>query len=155
MGERHLGAALRPHDEGLRREDEQGRRAAGLGHAGEARRLQAAVGVDAVDHGDPVAHFVHGDVEDAPLFVEGARRHFRGVGIDGDGADAGHGDDIAEVLAVGRLVDAEVVLEGQQAGRDHPLRPVVVEPGHGCPSPNSSKHDRNRHSTTYRGAEKC
>ena len=36
----------------------------------------------------------------------------------------------AIILAEAGLVDAEIALEGQQAGRDHAARDVVLEPGH-------------------------
>ena len=108
-----------------RREHQQRRSAAGLRHAGDARRFQAAVGPDAVDDRQPAADLVPGDVEDAALLLEGAGRDLGRMGVDGDRREAGRRRDVAQVLAEALLVDRKVVGERQQDRRNDALRDII------------------------------
>jgi hypothetical protein len=94
---------------------------AALGRARDARRLQAAVGVDAVHDRQPRADLVHRDLEDLLLLLERARGDLGRVRVDGDRRQPAHGGDIAQVLAIGLLVDGEVGVKRQQAGGDDAL----------------------------------
>src|SRR5713101_2576152 len=64
--------------------------------------------------------------------VECARGAFGGMRVDGDGRDAVGRRDLAQMLAQGRLVDGEIVVEGQQHCRNDAVREVGT--GHGLPS---------------------
>ena len=99
------------------------RPAAALGHGGDARGLQAAVGIDPAHDGNVVAHLVRGDGEYPFLLLEGARGDLGGAGVDGDRRKARHRDDVAQVLAKRLFVDLELVREGKQAGGNDAVRP--------------------------------
>ena len=131
MGERHLGPHLAAHHEDrVRRQHQQARCAGFLGHARDARRLVAAIGVDAVDHRQGIAGLLHGKVEHAALLIEGAGMDLGGMGVDRDRRDAVDPGDVTQMIAGRLLVDGEVVVEGEQRGRDHAGGHVVVEAGH-------------------------
>ena len=140
VGERHLRRLSQR--EGRRRKHQQ-RRGAALGrHAGEPRRLQAAVGPDAVDERQPAADLVLGDGEHTALLLEGAGRDLGGMGVDGDGGDAGGRRHVAQVLAEARLVDGEIGIEGQQHRRDDAVGQIGLVPGHGAHLESCSRQHR-------------
>ena len=64
------------------------------------------------------------------LLLERAGMHFRGMTVDGDGADAARRRDEGQMPPRLLLVDREIVVEGEQGGRDHALRDVILEAGH-------------------------
>ena len=89
-----------PRRKGFGRKDQQTGRAALCGHAGDAGRLQAAVGVDAVHEGKVIADLIYGDVENAPLLLERAGCDLAGMRIDRERGDPGDGGKVAQVLAI-------------------------------------------------------
>ena len=101
MGQRHLGRLAQ--GERRRRKHQQRRCAAGLRPAGDPRRLKTAVGPDAVNDRQFAADFLARDLHDAALFVRRARGDFGGMRVDGDGGQALHRGDIAQMRAETRL----------------------------------------------------
>ena len=93
----------------------------------------AAVGIDPVDHRDPVADLVHGQRQHALLLLIAAGGCLGGMRVDRERADPGDRGDVAQMLAIAPLVDREIVVERQQAGRNHARGPEVVEAWHGAP----------------------
>src|SRR6185295_15512269 len=112
--ERHLGALAEGVDRGRKHEQRGG--PALLCHPRNARRLEAAVGVDPVD--DRQLQFLSRNLKHAALFIEGAGGDFGGMRIDGDGGEPLDRRHIAQVRAVRRLVDRQVIVERQQHGGD-------------------------------------
>ena len=92
-------AGVLPERERRRRKHQQRRCAALRRHLGEPRRLDAAVGPDAVDDRQPGADLVLRDVEHALLLVEGAGGDFGRMRVDGDGREALDRGDVAQMLA--------------------------------------------------------
>ena len=131
MGDRHLRRLA--EREGRRREHQQRRRAALGRHARNARRLEAAVGPDAVDDRQAVADLVLRDLEHAALLLERAGGDLGRVRVDGDRRDAGRRRHVAQMLAEARLVDGEIGIERQQHRRDDAVRNVALVPGHSSP----------------------
>ena len=70
MGERHRRALA--EGEGAGREDQESGGAAFCRHGGDARRLGAAVGIDAMHQRQPRADRVHRHREHAALLLEAA-----------------------------------------------------------------------------------
>ena len=101
-----------------------------LRHARDPRRLEAAVGPDAVDERQPLADLVLGDVEHAPLLVEAAGGDLGRMRVDGDGGDALGRRHVAQVRAEALLVDREILVERQQHGRDDAVRNIGGVTGH-------------------------
>lgn len=69
----------------------------------------------------PPRHAIHRKREQALLLVEGAGGDFRGVRVHGDRRYAAHSGQVVEMRAERRLVDGQVLLERQEARRDHTL----------------------------------
>ena len=126
--QRHLRRLT--HRERRRREHQQRGGAAVGRHARDPRRLDAAVGPDAVDDGETLADLVLRDGEHAPLLIEAAGGDLGRMGVDGDGGEALHRGDVAQMAAEALLVDREIVVERQQHGRDDAVRDVVGMTGH-------------------------
>ena len=78
----------------------------------------------------PVADLVQGEVEHPALLVEGAGMHLGGMRVGGDRGEPAHRRDIAQMLAEGRLVDGEILVEGQQAGGNDARRNEIAEARH-------------------------
>ena len=83
-------------------------------HAGDARRLEAAVGPDAVDDRQPAADLVLRDIEHAPLLVEAAGGDFGRMGVDGDGGNVRRRRDVAQMLAEALLIDGRSSSNGSR-----------------------------------------
>src|SRR5262249_55906736 len=79
------------------------------------------------------ANLVLGDGENAPLLLEGAGCDFGRVGIDRDRGDAGRRGHVAQMLAEGRLVDLQVLVERQQHGRNDAVGNVGLVSRHASP----------------------
>src|SRR6185503_628860 len=90
-----------------------------LGHFRDPRRLEAAVGVDAVDDRQ-IAQFILRHPQDPPLLVEAAGGDLRCVRVDRDRRDPFDRRHVAQVPAVRYLVDRQVVVKRQEHGRDDP-----------------------------------
>jgi hypothetical protein len=131
MRERHLRRLAK--GERRRREHQERGRAALRRHARKARRLEAAVGPDAVDQRQLGPDLVLRDVEHAALVVETARADLGRVRVDGDGREAFDGGHVSKMLAEAPLVDGEIGIKWQQHRRDHAVRDIVHVPGHGSP----------------------
>ena len=127
--DRHLGSLSESGD--ARGKHEQSRGAPRIGHARQALRLQAAVGVDPIDDGQALAHLVLRDGQHPLLLFEGAGSGLGGMGVDGQRADASHAGDIAQMGAKTRLIDAEVFKKRQQYSGNDAVRNVRVSSGHG------------------------
>ena len=115
-------AGVLPERERRRRKHQQRRSATLLRHACDTRRLEAAVGPDAVDQRQPAADLVLRDVEHALLLVEGAGGDLGRMRIDGDGRQPFDRGDVAQMLAEVRFVDRQIVLERQQHRRNDAVR---------------------------------
>ncbi len=128
MGQRHLFALA--EGEGAGREDQQRRGAALARHGGDARRLGAAIGIDAVHQRHAVADRIHRHRQDAALLRDAARGDLGRMGVDGDGGDARRRGELAEMAAETGLVDGEIAGERQEGGGDHPVRNEIAETRH-------------------------
>src|SRR5687767_2988855 len=115
MRQRHLRSLAEGVD--ARWEHEQRGSPTLRGHLRDARRFQAAIGVDAVD--DRELELLFRDLEHAPLLVECARGDFGGMRIDRDGGQPFDRRHVAQMRAVRGLVDRQVLVERQQDRRDH------------------------------------
>ena len=93
------------------REHQQSRRTGFIGHARDACRLQAAVGIDTVDDQHIFADLVHGQVQHPALFVEIAGVDLRRMAVEGDGRNAPHRSGVAQMRARRRLVDGKSSLK--------------------------------------------
>jgi hypothetical protein len=130
--DRHLRALAEA--EHARGENEQRRSTPGLRHARDAGTFEGAFRVDAVDDRQPVADLFLRELEHAPLLVERAGRDFRGVRVGGDCRDPFDRGDVAQMRAVGGLVDGKVFVERQQHRGNDALRNVALVSRLGCAS---------------------
>jgi len=124
--------SARPLPEGeRRRRKHQKRRGAALRrHACKPRRLDAAVGPDAIDQRQFGADLLLRNLEYTPLFVEGARADLRRMRVNGNRRKPFDRRHVAQMLAEALFVDREIVVEGQQHRRDYAVRDVVRVPWH-------------------------
>jgi hypothetical protein len=94
------------------------------------RRLQAAVGPDAVNDRQSVTCFLSSDFHDAPLFFAGARGDLGRVRVDRDRRKPLHRRDVAQMRPETGLVDREILVERQQHRRYHTLRHEIGMAAH-------------------------
>ena len=66
----------------------------------------------------------------AALLIKGTRGDFRGMGVDRDRRHALYRRQVAQVRAIGDLVDREILIEGKQRGRDNAVRNVFAVTWH-------------------------
>src|SRR3989475_446541 len=121
VAQRHLGFPPGAPHEQRRREDEDGRRALGLGVARQLDRLLRAVGIDPCDDVALPAHLIDRDREGAPALLARERRDLGGVAVGDDPGDTAGVGEPAQVLPVRGLVDREVRRERQEV-RGHDPR---------------------------------
>src|SRR2546430_2611082 len=121
VAQRHLGFPPGAPHEQRRREDEDGRRALGLGVARQLDRLLRAVGIDPCDDGALRAHLIERDREGAPALLARERGDLGGVAVGDDPGDTAGVGEPAQVLPVRGLVDREVGRERQEV-RGHDPR---------------------------------
>src|ERR671920_2495121 len=78
--------------------------------------LARSVLVDAANDGHRPVHFVQRHLQNAPLLLEGQRRHLRGVGVGGDAGHPWRVDQVPQMPAVILLVDLQLCIESHQVG---------------------------------------
>src|ERR671920_972639 len=78
--------------------------------------LARSVLVDAANDGHRPVHFVQRHLQNAPLLLEGQRRHLRGVGVGGDAGHPWRVDQVPQMPAVVLLVDLQLCIESHQIG---------------------------------------
>ena len=99
MRESHLRSQLTAHGERIGGKDEQGGGAGLIHHAREAGGLEAAIGVDAADHRQPIADLVDRRFKQCPLLVEGTAADLGRMAIDGHSGKPMDCRDVPQVLA--------------------------------------------------------